>query len=597
MLTNLLINEAQIVEQYGPSFAKKGITDESKIKWLSKYTHYHVLSEQYDSGLLNENATLQNVPGMGAILSPSNPTAYGAGSSLAGLAGTINNVFHRGDFGSGDKFPSLLPLAIQVALASIALELVPVIPMAGPTGMLPYLNFTYADGKLNEPGSGNKPLMVQLDVVPNTGQTFVPGNVYYVRETTPGSQNVIGLTYVDKAIDTGIPIFRVIEYPAGVNLALFDIFTGGTTPFEVYEDPSNNAVVVITNAELTGKRVTKVNFPNDMISGFSGAGSQNQDDWRGTRQPHTAGRYNSLTPSGATNGRSASGMSRETGESTYYNTMGVDLASKLVTAKTVQAAVSVTLEQIQDMKKQYGLDIVSLAESMLVDKLTQHINKEIVAHLFQLGWSGHVQAMRAEGIDLNLHIGTNGRYSTYLGKDDVAITFPGNGVGPANALGGLTFENTSTIQRKLMTTVQRAGDVIHQRGRRGPGTFTVSNVRLTSALKDVSGYQFAPMQNTMNQNVGAMYPAGTIAGLNIYADPNMTWTDSRVLVGRKGSDIDPGAKFMPYLIAEKVETIAELTMSPKLAVKSRYAVVDAGVAPETQYITFDATSDDVGPTF
>ena len=48
---------------------------------------------------------------------------------------------------------------------------------------------------------------------------------------------------------------------------------------------------------------------------------------------------------------------------------------------------------------------------------------------------------------------------------------------------------------------------------------------------------------------------------------------------------------MPYLMAESVETIAEGTMAPKIAVKSRFALVDAGFNPELMYLTigFDLT--------
>jgi hypothetical protein len=42
---------------------------------------------------------------------------------------------------------------------------------------------------------------------------------------------------------------------------------------------------------------------------------------------------------------------------------------------------------------------------------------------------------------------------------------------------------------------------------------------------------------------------------------------------------------MPYMMAESIQTIAEGTMSPKIAVKSRYALVEAGQLPQTQYYT------------
>jgi len=38
-------------------------------------------------------------------------------------------------------------------------------------------------------------------------------------------------------------------------------------------------------------------------------------------------------------------------------------------------------------------------------------------------------------------------------------------------------------------------------------------------------------------------------------------------------------------MAESVETIAEGTMAPKIAVKSRFTLVDAGFHPETMYYT------------
>jgi hypothetical protein len=44
---------------------------------------------------------------------------------------------------------------------------------------------------------------------------------------------------------------------------------------------------------------------------------------------------------------------------------------------------------------------------------------------------------------------------------------------------------------------------------------------------------------------------------------------------------------MPYMMAESIQTISEGTMSPKIAVKSRYALVEAGFHPETMYLCFN----------
>jgi len=73
--------------------------------------------------------------------------------------------------------------------------------------------------------------------------------------------------------------------------------------------------------------------------------------------------------------------------------------------------------------------------------------------------------------------------------------------------------------------------------------------------------------------------------MTLYVDPNMIYEDTRVLVGRKGASDEPGVIFCPYLMAESVKLITEGTGAPKVIVKSRYELVDAGWHPETQYIT------------
>ena len=128
-------------------------------------------------------------------------------------------------------------------------------------------------------------------------------------------------------------------------------------------------------------------------------------------------------------------------------------------------------------------------------------------------------------------------------------------------------------------------NMIAIRGRRGPATFVVTNGQVGTALQDVAGFVPAPMMNTINQQTGSLYPIGTLAGLVVYVDPLMAWSDCRFSVGRKGDGNSPGLVFMPYLMAESVQTIAEGTMAPKIAVKSRYALVEAGHHPQTMYLS------------
>ena len=74
--------------------------------------------------------------------------------------------------------------------------------------------------------------------------------------------------------------------------------------------------------------------------------------------------------------------------------------------------------------------------------------------------------------------------------------------------------------------------------------------------------------------------------MTVYVDPMMKYDDTRVLVGRKGEKDEPGLNFCPYIMAESVRMIAEGTAAPKVVIKSRYALVETGFWPETQYLTF-----------
>ena len=127
MYANQLINEAEVQKTWAPIIEEStGITEKSKLSWMSKYCHYHNLNESvYNTVHLNPN---MNVQGMGATAFPSDPT-------------TMNNFNGNMTAGSGDRPFSLLPLAMQVAAQTVGLDLVPVVPMQGPMGVLTYLDF------------------------------------------------------------------------------------------------------------------------------------------------------------------------------------------------------------------------------------------------------------------------------------------------------------------------------------------------------------------------------------------------------------------------------------------------------------------------
>ena len=64
-----------------------------------------------------------------------------------------------------------------------------------------------------------------------------------------------------------------------------------------------------------------------------------------------------------------------------------------------------------------------------------------------------------------------------------------------------------------------AANLIANRGRRGAGNFAVVDAKMASALQGIAGFVPNPMANTFNQVAGAIYPVGSVAGINVYTDP------------------------------------------------------------------------------
>ena len=266
--------------------------------------------------------------------------------------------------------------------------------------------------------------------------------------------------------------------------------------------------------------------------------------------------------------------------------MGLSLFNKSVAAETYQVAAAVTREQVQDLK-QFGIDAVAQVEAVLVNELTQSINKYILDRIFRNGVTNakNLEAVNGTILSAAFEQGASSTVVISLGANNTSNTIQTQSVTSVQtSLGG---ETQGSLQRRVFTKILAASNLIATRGRRGPATFAVTGGEVATALQDVAGFVAYPLSNTVNQAGGSLYPIGAIAGVTIYVDPNRAFNDLTICVGRKGDGNSPGLVFMPYLMAESVETIAEGTMAPKIAVKSRFALVDAGFNPELMYYTMD----------
>ena len=564
----MILNETQqkwaniITEEYG-------VKDPKKLSWMSQYAQNHEIYEGTQNPANNVSqgiyATPLNTMGMG---NPQMPMSTDPNTNLVGMPG---GKFGAQQVGSGDIPMSTLTMALEVAAVTIGLELVPVIPANGPWAMLSYMDTPYAGGKYDAignltnldgkgPGAENKPIYVKVPA------TFADADWKAVKALQPLSANVkvgalngkyVGISRIDGAV-----ILQVVSVDDNASIA--EAMKAADKMVITVTDPS----ATYTSTEWTAGTVKAelVATAADHVQGFT-------NFFDGKDDP----------------------MSRAENETGTGNTIGARMFTKLVQMGSYEVTGTVTRQQLQDMPL-YGIDVIGKVLESMQNQISQAINNRILDRVFKLGVDNAAMQYRIQGVDLNLYLnGVNGTgkelakfdaAAKYRGMDDKFPTaFTGRVV--PNAIQNTAAENVTTHQRRIMSRILAAANLIANVSRRGRGQWVVTNTQILTALQDASAFVVAPMVNTLTQNgSNSLYFAGSIAGLNLYVDPYMTWDDTRVLVGRKGDGNTPGVVFMPYILADTVQTIVEGTMAPKLLVNSRFAIVDAGFHPEQQYLCF-----------
>ena len=543
-----------------------GVKDQSKLGWMSQYAQNHEVYEAVQTGdpAAGIYSTPLNTLGMGNPMMP-----QGVGYSKGAGIGDTGKDFHSASYvkGSGDIPMSTLTMALEVAAMTIGLELVPVIPASGPWAMLSYMDFPYAGGKLgriNETSldgkganDGNKPIYIKF---------YVPGANKFATPMSAGDKVMVGGfegSFIGFSRNDNSDIVKVVK-STDENTSIADEFNKATE------------VTLGTNDKIT---VAAGSLRADLVSGMADHVQEFANFARDSKDP----------------------MTRAENETGVGNTVGARMFTKLVQMGSYEVTGSVTRQQLQDMPL-YGVDVIGKVLEAMQNEISQAINNRILDRLFKLGVTNAKIQKEYQGVDLNLYFGTTAdaklalksfpaaKAGKFVGIDEQDAAKDWGDI--ANATKNTAAENVYTHQRRIMSRVLAAANVITNVSRFGRPNFVVTNTKILSALQDCAGFVVAPMANTLTQDgSSSLYFAGSIAGLNLYVDPYMTWDDTRVLVGRKGDGNTPGVVFMPYILADTVQTIVEGTMAPKLLVNSRFAIVDAGFHPEQQYFCFMVHSD------
>lgn len=545
-----------------------GVKDQDKLNWVSEYAAIHEIHESQIG--VNGGNVLPGANGVGPVYSTPLNT-LGMGNPL--LPGNVpaQNAspadFYSQSRGSGDIPVSTLPMALNIALMTIGLELVPVIPAKAPWAMLSYMDFPYAGGKMglaNETsfdgrgdGTANKPIYVKINVADMAKANALIKALKAgddVKVVNNDDTNVVlNAKFKCKSLLDGGLVVAIVDAKKGVggteNASITEVFNGGK--------------VKINGGDALDAKADFAQAMADFVDGFANFAN-------GSTEP----------------------MTRAENETGTGNALGLRLFTKMVQMGSYEVTGSVTRQQLQDLPL-YGVDAVGKIMEAMQNELTQHLNARILERVFRLGVTNAAHQYYHNGTDLNLYIGAQAGDEVKALRDFVGIKEYKDIYGTAhswdvkNSEVNTSAENMHTRQRRISSRLLAAANLIQATGRRGRATWAVTNTQVLTALQDCSDYVVAPMVNNLAQDGSQnLYMGGTVAGLKVYVDPYMDWNDTRVCVGRKGNGNEPGVIFMPYILADTVTITAEGTMAPKMLVNSRFAIVDAGFYPELQYYTF-----------
>ena len=208
-----------------------------------------------------------------------------------------------------------------------------------------------------------------------------------------------------------------------------------------------------------------------------------------------------------------------------------------------------TLELQQDLAAVHGQDIEALLLEALQFEIQQEIDREILSAMKYVATSVKLGGEAALTVDL-----TNANYAG------------GDGRWSAERIAGGIVNTILAVAQKIAVT-----------SRMGAGNFVIASPDDCAAISTLNNGIYQPnyLDSKMEmQPSGGVADFGTLIGGGIKVYRDIYATESYALVGYKGQrQGESGIIFMPYIPYIFTKTAGQEDGSPRLIVKSRYAVV------------------------
>ena len=224
------------------------------------------------------------------------------------------------------------------------------------------------------------------------------------------------------------------------------------------------------------------------------------------------------------------------------NTMSIEILKETVTAKTRKLSARWTFESAQDAQSIHGIDVEAEIMAALAQEITAEIDQEILVSLRALAAAGTGSAFGANtaAYDQAAVSGT----ATYVGDEHAA----------------------------LAVLMNRVGNKIAQRTRRGAGNWAVVSPQALTVLQSASTSAFARTTEGTFEAPTNTKMVGTLnSSMRIYVD-SYAGDSTAVLVGYKGSsETDAAAFYCPYVpLMSSGVVLDPASLEPVVGFMTRY---------------------------
>jgi len=222
------------------------------------------------------------------------------------------------------------------------------------------------------------------------------------------------------------------------------------------------------------------------------------------------------------------------------NTMSIEILKETVTAKTRKLSAAWTFESAQDAQAIHGIDVEAEIMAALAQEITAEIDQEILNSLRVLAAAGSALGANTQAYDQAAVSGT----ATYVGDEHAA----------------------------LAVLMNRVGNKIAQRTRRGAGNWAVVSPQALTVLQSASTSAFArTTEGTFEAPTNSKMVGTLNSSMRIYVD-SYAGDSTNILVGYKGSsETDAAAFYCPYIpLMSSGVVLNPTTLEPVVGFMTRY---------------------------